>query len=227
MSAERRAPPKSRPARIWSVGCSDGAELYSIALLLSELGVLGRCELLGTDCRPDAIERAREGVYDAAAVGGLPKSMIRRYFRPVEPLQSGFNHYAPPMSPYRAAPSPRQVASRWQVAAELRHALRWRTADALTVREPGEWDLILCRNVSIYLQPEATRDLWSRLTSALRPGGVIMLGKAERPATRGLAPIGNCLYRRCDTDHDRVGAARPVVEAPFLTRTAWTRDRSN
>ena len=56
-----------RRLRVWSAACSDGAELYSVAMLLAELNVLHRCELLGTDCRGEAVARAAAGRYDAAA----------------------------------------------------------------------------------------------------------------------------------------------------------------
>ena len=58
----------NRRLRIWSAACSSGAELYSMAILLSETGLLERSYLLGTDCRGDAIERARLGLYDATAL---------------------------------------------------------------------------------------------------------------------------------------------------------------
>jgi chemotaxis protein methyltransferase CheR len=50
-----------------SIGCSDGAELYSLAMLLAERGVLSGSYLLGMDCRSDAIAQARTGRFDAAA----------------------------------------------------------------------------------------------------------------------------------------------------------------
>ena len=75
--------------RVWSAGCSDGSELYSVAMLAAELGVLGRCELLGTDCRPDAVERARAGVFDDAAVRGVPPDLLRRYFTRAGPAGAG------------------------------------------------------------------------------------------------------------------------------------------
>jgi chemotaxis methyl-accepting protein methylase len=85
----------------------------------------------------------------------------------------------------------------WQVIPALRHAVRWRTADVLTTAEPGIWDAIFFRNTAIYLRPEATGPLWERFEALLRPGGVLVLGKAERPTgVKRLTPVGPCLYRR-------------------------------
>jgi chemotaxis methyl-accepting protein methylase len=162
------------PLRVWSAGCSDGAELYSVAMLLAEWGALGpgRAELLGTDCRPDAITRAAAGGFDAAALRNVPPSLRERY-------------------------STADGSGGFRVSGVLRRATAWRTGDVLAAPEPGPWDVVLCRNLAIYLQPQAAEALWNRLSGALRPGGLLVLGNAERPlGARGLLPVGPCLYRR-------------------------------
>ena len=159
------------PARVWSVGCSEGQELYSVAILLAELGLLDGCYLLGTDCRAEAIHRARDGCYDAAAIRHVPQAWVEKYFH--------------------------RQTDRWRVVSSLRTAVQWRTADVTRVQEPGVWDLILCRNMAMYLRPEASGKLWETFETALRPGGYLVLGKAERPVNaRRLSPVGPCLFRR-------------------------------
>lgn len=160
----------SRP-RIWSVGCSDGAELYSIAMLLAERGAVQRSVMLGTDCRTDAILRARAGCYDATALKAVPGEFVRRYFK----AENG----------------------QWQMHPFLRAMAQWRQGDAIYTSEPGSWDLILCRNMAIYLQPTAAGQLWARLGEALRPGGILVTGKAERPyGAAKLRPVAPCIYQR-------------------------------
>lgn len=163
---------KGRPGLyVWSAGCSEGAELYSLGMLFAELGCLGSSYLLGTDCRPDAVQRARAGLFEPLACKNVPARLLARYFTAEGP--------------------------RWRVVAPLRAALRWRTADLLQVQEPGVWDLILCRNATMYMRSEATNLLWEKLEGLLRPGGVLVLGKAERPVgVKRLTPVGPCLYRR-------------------------------
>ena len=165
----------ARPAyRVWSAGCSTGAELYSVALLMSELDALERGHLLGTDCRPSALAHAAAGVFSAEAVRDVPATLLERYFD-------------------------RESGGCWRAGPPLRGAARWRHLDVTEATPTGgtAWDLILCRNLAIYLQPEAASRLWARLADALAPGGVLMLGRAERPSgCRLLEPIGPCLYRR-------------------------------
>jgi chemotaxis methyl-accepting protein methylase len=79
----------------------------------------------------------------------------------------------------------------------------------LTVREPGAWDVVLCRNLVIYLQPGAAAVLWRQLAAAVRPGGLLVLGKAERPGGDGrlFTPAGPCVFRRTGADNGLGGAA--------------------
>ena len=157
--------------RIWSIGCSDGAELYSIGMLLAERGALQRCTLLGTDCRPDAIAVARQGRYDAGAVRGVPQTFLGRYLT--------FD------------------GTSWHVHPYLRATVQWRAGNALAIREPGTWDMVLCRNMAIYMQPHAASRLWARLEQCVRPGGYLVLGKAERPlGAKSLSAVAPCIYRR-------------------------------
>lgn len=156
---------------VWSAGCSDGSELYSVAMLLEALGILQGSYLLGTDCRSDAIQRARAASYDPIACKNVPPEFMARYMEPSQ--------------------------GQLKVVSTIRSAARWRTADVSQVQEPGIWDLILCRNTTMYMRTDATAALWSCFESLLRPGGILVVGKAERPiGAKRLMPLGSCLYRR-------------------------------
>jgi chemotaxis protein methyltransferase CheR len=64
-------------------------------------------------------------------------------------------------------------------------------------------DLVLFRNVTIYLEPEWAAQAWHRVLPLIRPGGVLVTGKAERPPdTAGLVRLGPCLFRRAASAHD-------------------------
>ena len=144
-----------RPGRmtVWSAGCADGTEVYSVAILLDRAGALDRALLLGSDVLEENLERARAG-----------------------PLGD------------------RRVPDR------LRARLRWEQRDLLrSGAPPGRWRLVLCRNVAIYLAPDARRRLHATLASALARDGVLLLGRSERigdPEPLGLEPAGPHAYRR-------------------------------
>jgi chemotaxis methyl-accepting protein methylase len=155
---------------VWSAACSDGAELVTVALLLAEEGRLRDALLLGTDARPRAIARARSGVHPARALQDVPEALRRRYFAP--------------------------DAAGGRLVPDVRRSLSWRVSDVLAAPTQGPWDAILCRNLAIYLEPAAAQGLWSRLHSALKPGGLLVVGKAEHPrGIPGLTRCAPCIYR--------------------------------
>ena len=158
--------------RVWSAGCSDGMELYTVAMQLAERHVLHRCQLLGTDCRLAATRAAAAGAYAEPSLRDLPDVLRERYFA-----------RTPETNLYAIHPI-------------LRARVQWRTADVLTTPEPGPWDLILCRNMAMYMRGDAVSHLWEMFEHALRPGGHLVLGKAERPhGARRLSMIAPCICR--------------------------------
>ena len=165
--------PRTRPhpPRIWSAGCSDGEEMYSLAILLAELNLLDGTYLLGTDCRPQAVARARAARYEPRMLRDVPQSWQEKYFE----ADGGM---------MRARP-------------ELRAGIQWRTGDLTRMCEPGMWDLILCRNLTMYLRPDVAARVHIAFEDSLRPGGFLVLGKAERPiAAQRLGLVAPCIYRR-------------------------------
>ena len=166
--------------RIWSAGCSNGQEPYSIALTI--LGLLPDAanfdiKVLATDIDPVIIEEAREGVYPASALDNVPAPLRTKWFRPVG--QDGGKSF--------------------KVNAEL--------SELVTVRELnliGQWPMkgtfqaLFCRNVTIYFTDETREKLWSRFSKCLAPGGYLYIGHSERitgPAARSFAPAGVTTYR--------------------------------
>lgn len=162
---------RAAPPRVLSIACATGAELYSVAMLLAEAGLLPGSQLLGVDCRGDALERAREGFYASAEIADVDAELRSRWLEP--------------------------CASGWRVAEPLRSAARWQLADATREIPRGPWDLVLCRNLFIYLQPSVVETMLHRIETGLSPGGFLVVGKAEHPpAALGLVAIDRCVYRK-------------------------------
>lgn len=155
--------------RVCSAGVSGGQELYSVAMLLAEAGVLGQSELLGVDCRADAIRRAGEGLFNADDMAGVEPSRLERFFRP--------------------------AGARWSVLPELTQRMHWRVQDLFAFDAGGACDLILFRNVAIYFNEKHGVDVWTRLCGQLVPGGVLVTGKAEKPpASLPLTRLAPSIY---------------------------------
>ncbi|MGY4803374.1 CheR family methyltransferase [Teichococcus aerofrigidensis] len=140
--------------RIWSAACSTGQEAYSVAMILSELG-MRQAEILGTDLSREVVEKAREGFFTQFEVQrGLPVQMLVKHFR--------------------------QEGARWQVRPELRAMTRFEERNLLGEhRSLGRFDVIFCRNVLIYFDPPTKGRVLNALAAQLAPDGVLYLGGAE------------------------------------------------
>jgi chemotaxis protein methyltransferase CheR len=144
-----------RGLRVCAAGVSDGHELYSVAMLLAQAGALKDSELVGIDCRPDAVLRAEAGVFAPKDVASVAAHWKTRYFQ---------DHH-----------------SHWIVRPELRDPISWRVGDLLELAEGAVWDMILFRNVAIYLESTSAALIWEKLGVHLRAGGLLVVGKAEKP----------------------------------------------
>lgn len=172
LARELAAAPRDRTLDVVSLACSEGCELYSAGIVLGELGLLARARLLGLDCRALPLVRARAGAYLPAVLDDVDAARRARWFRAAG-------------------------TARWQVVDELRARADWQLGDAFAWREVRSADVVACRNLAIYLRPAAAAELWALLGRALRPGGLLLVGKAERPhGVPGLVRVGACLYRK-------------------------------
>lgn len=159
------------PLRVWCAGCSTGGEVYTMALLLAKARLLDRSFLLGSDCRVQAVACGRAALYESSALESMEPALRSEYFK--------------------------SAGDCWRPVSSLRERVHWRTADLARRIEPGPWDVILWRNMAIYLNPEPAAALWRRLAGELRPGGYLVVGRAERPpAELELQQAGRQIYRK-------------------------------
>ncbi len=149
-----------RSFRAWSAGCSTGEEPYTIAMSLLDAGIesLGhRAEVLGTDVSTHALERAKTGVYPPRALLNVPREVVTRYFEP--------------------------TAAGHRVTEPVRQAVDFRYQNLIKEPSPtalmGNWDVIFCRNVTIYFRIESTRRVVENLFESLNPGGYLFIGHSE------------------------------------------------
>jgi chemotaxis protein methyltransferase CheR len=152
---------RTRRLRLWSAAASSGQEAYSLAMMLADMApaLAGwKVSILGTDLSAAAVERARAATYSQFEVQrGLPIRMLLRHFT--------------------------QGQAGWTASAELRAAVEFRTLNLLhDVGSLGTFDLVLCRNLLIYLDGPTRTRLLTGLAGRLAPDGVLLLGSTESAA---------------------------------------------
>jgi chemotaxis protein methyltransferase CheR len=174
---ERRR--NERALNIWCAACSTGQEPYSVALLLREHFpdlAAWRIWLLASDLSRDVLARAREGRFKQIEVNrGLPAALLVKYFE--------------------------QHGTEWQLSAAIRGMVSFQEIN-LAPPWPAlpPMDLILMRNVMIYLNVDTKKAILSRLARLLRPDGYLLLGGAETTlnlsdAFRRVEPIKAGFYQ--------------------------------
>jgi chemotaxis protein methyltransferase CheR len=154
--AQRRASKKR--LRIWSAGCSSGQEVYSLSMLFAEQPEQWRgwtIDILGTDVSTGCVDRARNGAYTQFEVQrGLGINQMIKWFE--------------------------ESADGWRAVEPLRKPIRFQVHNLLEpAPHPGDFDIVLCRNVLLYLSPEKKTLAFERIASAMAPDGWLMLGAGE------------------------------------------------
>ncbi len=146
-----------RQLRFWSAGCSSGEEVYTLLMLLEEIGLENwDVEVLGTDLNPDVLELARVGSYGHWSFRDTPLEVIERFFE----VSGG----------------------KYQVRGDLRTRAIFELHNLLVPPDAHQkFDLILCRNVTIYFSPQTAQGVYQNLAEQLLPGAWLILGPSDPP----------------------------------------------
>jgi two-component system CheB/CheR fusion protein len=146
-----------RPIRVWSAGCASGEEAYTLAMTFAELlGVdefRDRVKIYATDLDEEALVHGRQASYSERDVGSVPAELRKKYFD--------------------------AVGDRFVFRKELRRSVIFGRNDLVQDAPISHVDVLACRNTLMYFNAETQAQILSRLHFALRPEGVLFLGKAE------------------------------------------------
>jgi two-component system CheB/CheR fusion protein len=195
--------------RVWVAGCATGEEAYSIAILLDEHAATlehpPRVQIFATDIDEEGYAWGRDALYPDSAVAEIAPERLRGYFT--------------------------REAGGYRVGKPLREEVLFAVHNVLHDPPFSRLDLISCRNLLIYLQPEAQERVMETFHFALRAGGLLFLGAAEAAGGSGLfAPVARAqrIYRRDASQHrvpPRLSAADPPAAAPPAANGGGDRPR--
>jgi chemotaxis protein methyltransferase CheR len=147
-----------------SAGCASGEEPYSLAILLRQavMDPAWSTSIIGVDVNPAVLAKAARGRYSSWAMRETPEDLKQRWFRPVA----------------------KEIEIDERVRRHVKFEEKNLVEDDALLWAPEKYDLIFCRNMLMYFDPESSRSLVERMTRALVPGGFLFLGHAE--TLRGL-----------------------------------------
>ncbi len=157
----------TRPAgsviRAWSAGCSTGEEAYSLAMAFKEaletLQPKGTytLQMFATDLDRDAIDKARQGLYPANIAADVSPERLRRFFI--------------------------QEDNGYRIGKEIREMVTFATQNVIMDPPFTKLDILVCRNLLIYLEPALQKKLLPLFHYSLNHGGILFLGSAETIST--------------------------------------------
>jgi two-component system, chemotaxis family, CheB/CheR fusion protein len=149
-----------RELRVWVAGCATGEEAYSVAILLDEALKRARSarsfKVFATDVHPGALKYASAAVFPIDRLKDVSAERLEAYFTA-------------------------RADGDYQVASDLRHRIVFTQHDLLVDTPFTNLDLVTCRNMLIYLRPQAQRRALASLAYGLRVGGILFLGSSESP----------------------------------------------
>jgi len=166
---------RKKKVHIWSAACSNGAEPYSVAILINEMEIpKHRYKILATDIDRYILQMADLGIYSNQALLRVEPEVKEKYFHQID-------------------------EDRFQLDDKIKKQVNFGYQDLLKEEFDSGWDLIICRNFFIYLTKEGKDNLTRRFTEALNPEGVLFLGNTEfifEPELFNLKKMNGSFYQK-------------------------------
>ncbi|TGC10766.1 MCP methyltransferase [Methanolobus halotolerans] len=147
----------NRSIKIWSAGCSIGVEAYSIAMLFHH--ILGNnikrvnISITGTDIDKASLQQAQQGIYSEIEMKDVRPAFIEKYFW--------------------------KEGNQYRVNDELKKMIRFKSHDMISGPKMTGFDIIFCRNVTIYFEKELQEKLYMNFYEGLNENGFFVMGKTE------------------------------------------------
>jgi len=151
---------EKRTVRIWSAPCADGREPYSMAMLACDDPDIDErsVEILGTDISEEALDSAREGVYHTTRTTDIAEELA--------PLSDPDEYVERDEDTFRVRDAPRRL-------------VEFDTHDLISDGSRGPFDVVLCRNLLIYIDVGHKGSLFDTLEASLDDEGVLIVGMTE------------------------------------------------
>jgi chemotaxis protein methyltransferase CheR len=172
---------RSPVLNIWSAGCSNGAEVYSVIVLLNRVSPFKTHRILATDIDVEILKLAKAGgPYKAADIKNIPKDKINAYFN--------------------------QIKEEFWIKEDIRKKVIFQQHDLTRDAFEDDFDLIICRNVLIYFSDEIKRELRQKFLGALKDNGILFVGATETMLNAeeiGYECLYPCFYQKANASAEK------------------------
>ncbi|MYL41976.1 MULTISPECIES: CheR family methyltransferase [Virgibacillus] len=139
---------------IWSAACSTGEEPYSIAMLLATHYPNATYQILATDIDETVLDKAKQAIYQKAALKDLPEAFLSNYFTEQNDL--------------------------FYLDQTIKKKVSFKKHNLLADKYPNNVDLVICRNVLIYFTDQAKESIYHKFSNTLTESGVLFVGSTEQ-----------------------------------------------
>ena len=183
---------EGKTLRIWSAGCAVGAEPYTIAMIFDEEVKRNniRLQILATDINPELLEIAKYGIYDPSYLSEMTTQEAMQFFN---------------LTP----------DGNYEVKRSIKAYVTFQQHDLMKDQYPKGFDVIFCRNVLIYIDKEAQKDIITKFIDSLNPNGYLAIGRTEtlfgnwKDSLRTISGIHRIYQKTRDLDADQEGVVLP------------------
>ncbi|MFY0600999.1 MAG: protein-glutamate O-methyltransferase CheR [Cyclobacteriaceae bacterium] len=149
---------EGRMLKIWHAGCSTGEEVYTMAIILEEMGILPHAKLKATDLSSKALDKAKKGDYPIEIIQQYLKPFLK--FFPDRKLEDYFNFQD-------------KFAS---IKPGYKHNIKFEKHNLVHDKVDDKFDIIFCRNVMIYFDEKLKNRVLNLIHESLKPGGYLIIG---------------------------------------------------
>ena len=165
--------PRFRNIKIWSAACSNGAEPYSVGIMLHKNRYSDKAKIIASDIDKDILSKAKDGFYKDRDIKNMENSDINKYFNIKD--------------------------DDYQIKDDVKKIVSFKKHDLILDNYEKDYHAIICRNVTIYFKNEVRNEIYRKFNDALVPGGIFFIGATEgiyNPAEFGFKKLVGSIYEK-------------------------------
>jgi chemotaxis protein methyltransferase CheR len=165
--------PKFKNIKVWSAACSNGAEPYTVGMILHSKGVEKNSRIIASDIDVNILDKAKLGQYPDRDLKNLDSQLLTKYFS--------------------------KDGSDFTIKENIKKLVSFKRHDLINDKYEKDFHAIICRNVTIYFKNDVRNEIYHKFSEALVPGGIFFIGATEgiyNPGEFGFKKLTTSIYEK-------------------------------